>query len=1117
VIARGILMSGNQEWEVRIDGRRVTCQSNGLAATIPGIPAPEGQKRYTLALHELIAAEDRDLAQLVVNASTGYDLNAADRALRYWLGGMTLATNLYKEYQKAKKEYDDLCKGQEALQSEHRRLAELISEKEQAEAAAALLRWNQKLLDFVRSRDLLTQANAILAEMPLILETLSGTESGDLGRLQEQLVGLRSKKEVEEGAILEAEQRRTALRISGNGLREGLIVELEGRISGLAELERAIAADERGEADASAREQAMLNRLGAEPDFVAWEGPSFVDLDELDRALQLFHQALSRKDAMAAMVRVFEGAGATVHLPAPEDLLVGIRTLLAWLKETRQQGPNQAPLWAIWLLAVLGVASSLVVLRFGWIGLIGILLIAGAVGLIYAIRGRTTTDRGTDRRSEYTELGLPAPVEWTEASVNERVKTLADDLSEARWQQKVKERLDAYRSDLGDLQNELARIATGYEELRSALVLAPAMPEGDIRSYDGLYWFVHNVVSWHKCHLERVGLAEALEKRRKRAAAVLDEINEQLKEAREQPGEDGKIIGYGGTAEATVEPIKDSASAIAFRQKLEADEQIWREAGLVIDHSRKNIAGIQEQQAVQESAIRDLYTKTGVEEGEDESVRALAAQVEGYQKAVQQRDVLSAVLNAHEAELRASSLFSSREHELESMDLAHVQQRTTLLEMKAGTLEEINRQIESMRTRIAMAEAGNSLETALKRVDDTVADLELEYDSRLASMTGKLLTNALKRQADEQDRPQVFRAADSLLGRITLGRYRLRLRTGEPSAFAAYDTVERQWKELDQLSTGTRIQLLLSVRLAFLGAQETTVSLPIIADELMATSDPERASAIIEALAEISREGRQVFYFTSQKEELDRWKAFLEGKPDLTMKQFMLGSRESEAYGMNLERPAPEMAGSYLLDIVPEPGEMDHAQYGAALQPGVFDPMRDEPGRLHVWYLFTDPVIIYDLLKKGLVHWSQVEMYREAGGIVDSLGKELMEETQSKVAILERFLELYRQGRALRIDRSVLERSGAVSGQFIDPLSELLESLAGNPVQLIASLEKGEIVGFRNRKKDQLKEYFIENHIIPMDVRLDEREIWTRLLAYISRKGIGLEDAQAFVATVLGV
>ena len=64
------------------------------------------------------------------------------------------------------------------------------------------------------------------------------------------------------------------------------------------------------------------------------------------------------------------------------------------------------------------------------------------------------------------------------------------------------------------------------------------------------------------------------------------------------------------------------------------------------------------------------------------------------------------------------------------------------------------------------------------------------------------------------------------------------------------------------------MQILLSVRLAFVKQQEQGAKLPIVLDETLANTDDLRAKIIIESLIKLANEGRQIFYFTAQGDEI---------------------------------------------------------------------------------------------------------------------------------------------------------------------------------------------------------------------------------------------------------
>ena len=59
------------------------------------------------------------------------------------------------------------------------------------------------------------------------------------------------------------------------------------------------------------------------------------------------------------------------------------------------------------------------------------------------------------------------------------------------------------------------------------------------------------------------------------------------------------------------------------------------------------------------------------------------------------------------------------------------------------------------------------------------------------------------------------------------------------------------------------------------------MKVPLILDETLGNSDERRAQEIIDAAMEICRDGRQVFYFTAQQDEVSKWRQFLASSDDV--------------------------------------------------------------------------------------------------------------------------------------------------------------------------------------------------------------------------------------------
>jgi hypothetical protein len=493
----------------------------------------------------------------------------------------------------------------------------------------------------------------------------------------------------------------------------------------------------------------------------------------------------------------------------------------------------------------------------------------------------------------------------------------------------------------------------------------------------------------------------------------------------------------------------------------------------------------------------------------------MLGQLTAYQQARREKDAYSRLLSEKLGELQLHSQYALLSGEVENAHLDEVGQKLKELAGQLERLELVRKEIYEINLKVSDKKKGSNLEAALVKKEETLEGLADLYSTNLANITGTLLVDILKKQTGEENQPAVFRRAKGIFGRITAGRYELIEPTnGTGPLFQTYDTILHRGQLLTELSTGTRVQLLLAVRLAFIEEQEQGLRLPVLADELLATTDEERAQAVIEALVEISKEGRQVFYFTAQKEEVYKWKSYLDGRPEVSLGLFELDGGTNEVRQLSL--PAPDAAGIAFRSDVPEPTGVTHADYGQALHIERFDLLGDKVGALHLWYLVDDLIALAGLLQRGIHHWGQLATFvAHNGKLPDGVG-ELLSGIRARVGLLERYQELYRQGRPTPIDRQVLEDSGAISGRFMDEVADQLTELNGNPRELLGLLRNKGIAGFRVANADELEKYLLEKGYLGEGEPMTQEETLLRLQAYLSHQELGLATAQGFLARVVG-
>ncbi len=241
----------------------------------------------------------------------------------------------------------------------------------------------------------------------------------------------------------------------------------------------------------------------------------------------------------------------------------------------------------------------------------------------------------------------------------------------------------------------------------------------------------------------------------------------------------------------------------------------------------------------------------------------------------------------------------------------------------------------SLRQELKAAEAGHSLAVALAREQACREDLAAWRDRAREQLAEAALLDELRHSHDTLAAPPRLKEANRLLDEFTAGRHALALgtRDGAP-VFTVADRRTDTHLDLAQLSDGTRAQVLLALRIAFVTGIEPGGRPPLFLDEALTTSDPTRLAAVAVSLGRLAATtGRQVFYLTSQPADVGAWRAALGkgGLPEPTILDLAMARGLGNAAGPDQLAPAPPPP-------VPAVDGRDAATYGALLQVPAFDP-----------------------------------------------------------------------------------------------------------------------------------------------------------------------------------
>jgi uncharacterized protein YhaN len=140
--------------------------------------------------------------------------------------------------------------------------------------------------------------------------------------------------------------------------------------------------------------------------------------------------------------------------------------------------------------------------------------------------------------------------------------------------------------------------------------------------------------------------------------------------------------------------------------------------------------------------------------------------------------------------------------------------------------------------------------------------LAAEVDRYMPLVYARHLLNAAVSRFEKDNQPEMIATVSRLLGQMTGGKYVEFDRSGggkQDVLVRRFDGVERT---PGQLSTGTREQLYLAIRLAYvLHYCEKNQPLPIVIDDVLVNFDEARTRQTLSALVEISKSA-QVLFFT---------------------------------------------------------------------------------------------------------------------------------------------------------------------------------------------------------------------------------------------------------------
>ncbi|MGY6629586.1 MAG: AAA family ATPase [Wenzhouxiangella sp.] len=1022
-------------------GQQTQWQRQGETVGAPRLPDADSVGAYLISSEDLLGlgqTEQHISSRLRTLLAGGYDLDALLQ--QGALSAPPRPQKLARELEQTRSRLAAKEREYAELDDEMARLSALEDELDATATAAGRL---SACEDALALADALARRQAIesilIEEYPGGMDRLRGDELERLDQIDQELA---ARNQAQGLARRQLEQVRGELERAGAAdplALEALQSELAEQRNRLATLEQRLASvDERIEADQTAL-QAASRRLGAEA----------IVLDEVlqpDR-LEAMERLVERLQSQREQIRGLTAELARVHVSSnltgrsQDDLRDARQALRQWL-EAANLSPLEGVLWG-----GLGLAGTLAAWRsLSQTGAAPelILLCLLAVGVPFALLGRFIwrwRDLGQSRE-RFLETDIEPPLGWTPEEVAARLERLDTELESATRHEvsqvrasEVREQLNSQRATLERYRQQLAEQAE-----KMGLSLDGRMETGF------LLW------------CRQIQEVQQLDQRLATSEMEREQLERRLRGVREEAR--ARLVQHGleDEIEADARGLALAVHQLSprIRQTAERHNQVKAQIQR-IEELDEDIAQLQRR--------RDqLFESLGLKAGDSGGLNHKMERFDAWRELEQQR---------RELELEIKRLESRLGQEGDLLKRAREQQRDSLenllarLRDKAERRDAINRQISEIHTRHGELIKRRELENLTWTQSGLEHQLGDELDKQLLAASARLLVDDVRQAHRSDNEPIALKRAAHWFDRFTRHRYALRF--GQ-ERFAALDQRLDQHRSLDALSTGTRVQLLLAVRLAWIEqAESDSVSLPVFMDEVLTTSDPDRYRAVVDCVQEMVREGRQMFYLTAQSDDALAWQEWA-GDGPMPHRIDMATVRAGQVTPLDYRLPKAERAPVAL----PDPQGLAPLEWAEAAGIDAINPWAGH-GQAHVFHLLHDRLdLCQRLIQLDLPRLAEVQGFIDSAAADSFLDDEEKALLGARLAAARAVISDWQQRHDRPVSDSDLQASGLISDHFLPRVVELNRSLNGHPRQLIEALENGEVSRFRSDTTEQVAQWLAD-------------------------------------------
>jgi len=1068
----GTLSIDGQTTAIDIDHGRVSCQRDGQDVDPPRATSSESADRYVLALHDLLQDEQQDRSaasfarHILRESAGGYDSAAAAEQLKFRSAPRTRHTDINKRLQQARQKVQQVRHHQQELEVQATGLDELRRNKQRAVEAQHRLAIIAKAEEYLEACSRLRTAELAVDAFPKQLDKIDGQEIERLDEIRRQRSNLENETRDVQQKLTEAQRTIDEASLPPESLSIEQIGGWRNELRRLSEAQARVDAATARLREHQTVEDAAVKFFGEQNiigELQAVDAGVVAELSGYARRWCIWNVRRKANEESIRLQSVDETHAEPDELRQAGILLDQWLTLIEPSPSVRRAGKL-----ATWALATLGLALVGVLLwQQQWI--IGI-IVAVVLPLAYRVAIGYVEQLAIDDRAgieqQTAALDVPQPSTWTPEAVRKHRNTIQRAFNAAT----IDHQHAARRRELEDERRQIVLEDRALQNEWDQLAVRTVRPPVADDDPAFVTVWISNLCDWQKAHRARLAAQHELQESR----TTVDSLQEKL----------GTVLAtFGYRPDLSIDHLGPTIEALAARQQEVAKSQP------IVATCSERVAAIEHQLISLDEAERAIFERLDLQQDDEPQLRDWVRRHNDYSQARQDVDFAQRQHAAALQSLGTHDAWKDKTHE------ALLAEKSSA-ERTVSDAAEIDLQIGGIEREIANAKRRHDLEAALVDLDDQQRQLRANRDKDASAMVGNVLTEYLKRQQHERDRPLVFRKAQDSFVRITHGRYKLDVDESDPPQLRAIDTSTGRGQALDELSSGTRLQLLLSVRVAFIEQQERGPKLPLIFDETLGNSDERRAGEIIDAAIELCRDGRQLFYLTAQWDEVAKWRTVLQDKhPDVPFTEVDLAERRG--FSEQERIPPVELPRMPAPISIPSPESDDLWTYRGMLGVPGFDPFQPLGGT-HLWYFVDDTRALYELLKLGINNWGQLEALAARGGLrLDRVGEGVFDRASASAQVVEVFCKAWRIGRGRPINRAALQSSGLKS-RWIDEVADLSKRLNGDARALVDALRQGGVKRMREATIDDFANYLREHRYLDDLEPLTEDQIRSRVVSAVS-------------------